>query len=109
MRITAAAILLLMSQCAFADQLPVLTETAACEAVKARGTIVFHLGHRAHPFCEILKDAEPEFFIIGLHAGLPCPGHQDGCVGLIGWYAVGKGTSRVIRWDVANDRPGEPL
>ncbi len=109
MRITAATILLLTSQCAFAGQLPVLTETAACEAVKARGVTVFHLGHRAHPFCEISTDAEPEFFIIGLHAGLPCPDHQDSCVGLVGWYAVRKGGSQVIRWDVANDRPGEPL
>jgi hypothetical protein len=71
--------------------------------------IVFHLGHRAHPFCESSKNAESKFFIVGLHAGLRCPDHQNSCVGLVGWYAVRKGDFRVVRWNVADDRPGEAL
>lgn|SRR6185312_13989269 len=108
MRVAVVAALLLVSESAFAGQLAVRTETSACEAVKARGIEVFHLGRRAHPFCDY-GGFDSEFFIVGLHAGIPCPDHQASCVGLIGWYAVRKGTSHVIRWNVANEQPGDPL
>jgi len=105
---TIAAVFSVGASSALAHHHAVTSNGDACQIVIARATQLFSLGPHARPWCDVEEDAAPGFYVVGLHSGLPCP-TRDGCSNLVGWYAVRVSNGRVIRWDVANERPGKPL
>lgn len=106
-----AALLLVVGSLQFAarvDAAPVRTEKAACERVKTRVSAARHFPMSTIAFCDMVGtvDSPRGFYVLALHSNRRCEGI---CSTNMGWFAVEKRTGRVLEWDVAEDRLGQPI
>jgi hypothetical protein len=86
---------------------PVRSAKAACERVKARVSAAEHFPASIVAFCDPMAADNPKgFYVLALHSN----GHCEGiCSSNMGWFAVQKTTGRVLEWDVAEMKVGQPV
>jgi hypothetical protein len=90
----------------------ITTEHSACAALKQRAAIVLDQkisGPASGWWCDVQTTKGSDFYMIGLHSGLPCKPPATACSSLIGWYAVRKSNGQVVQWNIEEDVPGDPL